>query len=252
MPQTLTTEWKEHLGNDYQEVYNSYLHNIGNLILTEFNSEIGNKSFLEKKEKIKESSLGFRLFILEQPNWTKEVIIKHQKRMISDFLNTFPIPSYTSQSNNWTENDSEKYVFRLSELDTPKAIEGSKPMVLQIKNLRISIKSWQELFIEFLRYIKNNMNYEYFYILNEQDKLFSNPDVIITWTRLNNLLEEKYELSKRYKNYDLKTWDKIEVLKENIEFIHINISANTCISRINSIINAIDLSEDDIIIELKQ
>jgi uncharacterized protein with ParB-like and HNH nuclease domain len=54
MPQTLEDHWKSELGENFNEIHKNYLHNIGNLILTEFNSEIGNKSFKEKKKKIRD------------------------------------------------------------------------------------------------------------------------------------------------------------------------------------------------------
>ena len=52
MPQTLEDSWKVELGEHFSDIHKTYLHNIGNLILTEFNSEIGNKSFEEKEKKI--------------------------------------------------------------------------------------------------------------------------------------------------------------------------------------------------------
>ena len=60
MPQTLEDSWKEELGKNFKEISKNYLHNIGNLILTEFNSEIGNKPFIAKKRKLETSSLYFR------------------------------------------------------------------------------------------------------------------------------------------------------------------------------------------------
>ncbi len=51
MPQKLENNWKEELGEHFEKLHKNYLHNIGNLILTEFNSEMGNKSFGEKKRK---------------------------------------------------------------------------------------------------------------------------------------------------------------------------------------------------------
>ncbi|MGH2643117.1 MAG: HNH endonuclease family protein, partial [Chitinophagaceae bacterium] len=49
MPQALEGSWKVALGEKFDEIHKTYLHTIGNLILTEFNSEIGNKPFAEKK-----------------------------------------------------------------------------------------------------------------------------------------------------------------------------------------------------------
>ncbi|GAA9015250.1 DUF262 and DUF1524 domain-containing protein [Helicobacter pylori] len=49
MPQELTEEWKRDLGENFQEIHDKYLHTIGNLTLTGYNSEYGNKSFQEKR-----------------------------------------------------------------------------------------------------------------------------------------------------------------------------------------------------------
>ncbi len=51
MPQKLNDDWMSDLGENHNNLHKRYLHNIGNLILTEFNSEIGNKSFITKKRK---------------------------------------------------------------------------------------------------------------------------------------------------------------------------------------------------------
>ncbi len=49
MPQKLTEEWERDLGENFQEIHDKYLHTIGNLTLTGYNSEYSNKSFQEKK-----------------------------------------------------------------------------------------------------------------------------------------------------------------------------------------------------------
>ncbi|GAA7358540.1 hypothetical protein MLS218_13180 [Helicobacter pylori] len=45
MPQKLTEEWERDLGENFQEIHDKYLHTIGNLTLTGYNSEYGNNSF---------------------------------------------------------------------------------------------------------------------------------------------------------------------------------------------------------------
>lgn len=49
MPQTLTEEWERDLGENFKEIHDKYLHTIGNLTLTGYNSEYRNKSFQEKR-----------------------------------------------------------------------------------------------------------------------------------------------------------------------------------------------------------
>ena len=50
MPQNsnLSQEWKNMLGSDWKEIQEEYLHTLGNLTLTGYNPELGDKPFLEK------------------------------------------------------------------------------------------------------------------------------------------------------------------------------------------------------------
>ncbi|MGL2762640.1 GmrSD restriction endonuclease domain-containing protein [Helicobacter pylori] len=60
MPQTLTEEWERDLGENFQAIHDKYLHTIGNLTLTGYNSEYSNRSFQEKRDMekgFKQSSL---------------------------------------------------------------------------------------------------------------------------------------------------------------------------------------------------
>ncbi len=50
MPQKLTEEWERDLGENFKEIHNKYLHTIGNLTLTGYNTEYSNKSFQEKRD----------------------------------------------------------------------------------------------------------------------------------------------------------------------------------------------------------
>jgi hypothetical protein len=89
MPQKIGEEWKAELGDNYEEIHKTLLHNIGNLILTEFNSEIGNKPFEEKKQKLETSSLNYRLDVVKRSQWNEQSILEHQTNMIKWLLNTF-------------------------------------------------------------------------------------------------------------------------------------------------------------------
>lgn len=52
MPQSanLSSEWQAMMGEQWQEVHEKYLHHLGNLTLTGYNSELSNRSFSEKKK----------------------------------------------------------------------------------------------------------------------------------------------------------------------------------------------------------
>ncbi|GAA8442589.1 DUF262 and DUF1524 domain-containing protein [Helicobacter pylori] len=50
MPQKLTEEWERDLGENFQAIHDKYLHTIGNLTLTGYNSKYSNRSFQEKRD----------------------------------------------------------------------------------------------------------------------------------------------------------------------------------------------------------
>ena len=52
MPQNLNlpTEWQTMLGNDWKRIQKQYLHTIGNLTLTGYNSELSDRPFAEKRD----------------------------------------------------------------------------------------------------------------------------------------------------------------------------------------------------------
>lgn len=80
MPQTLTDAWREELGSDFtEEDYEKWVHNIGNLTLTAYNSEYSNRKFTEKRDGIlsipemkgfKDSCVALNKFVSEQEHWT--------------------------------------------------------------------------------------------------------------------------------------------------------------------------------------
>jgi uncharacterized protein with ParB-like and HNH nuclease domain len=57
MPQTLTDEWRTLLGENAQEVHTRWLHTLGNLTLTPYNSEMSNNPFSDKLPYLKNSAL---------------------------------------------------------------------------------------------------------------------------------------------------------------------------------------------------
>ncbi|MBR0420145.1 MAG: DUF262 domain-containing protein [Erysipelotrichaceae bacterium] len=84
MPQTLTMEWSKYISEDEHE---QYLHTLGNLSVTGYNSELSNKSFSEKKQIIKTNS---KAVVLNSDVWDKEVWtindIKNRGKRLSEIV----------------------------------------------------------------------------------------------------------------------------------------------------------------------
>ncbi|MEW6013112.1 MAG: HNH endonuclease family protein, partial [Elusimicrobiota bacterium] len=169
MPRKLSNEWEAKLGEKWQEIHNNYLHNIGNIILTEFNSEIGNKSFEEKKEKLKESSLKYRLDVINEKNWNEKTIIKHQQKMIKRFLEVFAIPDKYKYSDNWiSKTNNVDNIFSILDEEILDISTGSKPVELYLLGNKIKVNHWRDVFIEFLNYLRENEKEIFDFIIEKQ------------------------------------------------------------------------------------
>lgn len=251
MPQKLDNNWELELGDNFAEIHKNYLHNIGNLILTEFNSEIGNQSFEIKKRKLNISALNYRLDIINRNSWNKQSIKEHQSNMINWFLETFPLPEQYKERENWNTRTIENTAFSPLDNDAGNMAEGNKPIELLIFNDVIKVKSWQDVFIKFLKYLKDKPDFDFEFILDNQTELFRRDETIIKWNKLKELIDSNVDLSNRYKTFDGKVWDKVKELNDNLLFIHINISASNCISRIANVMEKLFIPEDSVEIKLK-
>lgn len=251
MPVTLNDGWKADLGESFDEIHKTYLHNIGNLILTEFNSEMGNRAFEEKKKKLKTSSLGYRLDVIDRQLWNEISIKEYQANMINRFLSAFPVPEDYKTKDNWNAQTTENNFFSPLDADAGDMAEGNKPAELRIYNDVIKTKTWQDVFIRFLKYVKDKPDFDFEFIIDNQKELFGRDETIIRWRSLKELIDIKVDLQNRYKTFDGKFWSKVEVLNDDLIFIHINISAFACITRIANVMQKFNITEDEVEIKLK-
>ncbi len=249
MPQKIDNNWKSELGGNFENIHKVYLHNIGNLILTEFNSEIGNKAFSTKKEKINTSSLNYRLHVINKDKWDEQSIKEHQKNMISWLLDTFSLPDDYKEKDNWNTRIIEATEFSPLDEDAGEIAEGKKPAEINIENNIIKVSTWQDVFIKFLKYIKDNQDYDFDILLDNQSELFKKEDTIIKWAELEEQLENNMDL--RYKTFDSKVWNNVKTITDDMFFIHINISASACMGRIANIMNKYNMPENTVIVKLK-
>ena len=84
MPQNpdLSEEWQEELGENWREVHEKYLHTIGNLTLTGYNSELSDHSFKEKQAVsggFRDSPLRLNRSLAQAERWNKIAIVTRAK-----------------------------------------------------------------------------------------------------------------------------------------------------------------------------
>ncbi|GAA6944210.1 DUF262 and DUF1524 domain-containing protein [Helicobacter pylori] len=104
MPQKLTEEteeWKRDLGENFQEIHNKYLHTIGNLTLTGYNSEYSNKSFQEKRDMeggFKDSPLRLNQSLRDLESFGEEEIKKRANDLADWALKIWTYPNLNAET----------------------------------------------------------------------------------------------------------------------------------------------------------
>lgn len=101
MPQNknLSSEWQADLGSEWQEVQKKYLHTIGNLTLTAYNSEMSDRSFMEKMNMpggFKESALRLNKYVVLLNEWNEQHIQERANMLAKKAEVIWPYPSLTA------------------------------------------------------------------------------------------------------------------------------------------------------------
>jgi uncharacterized protein with ParB-like and HNH nuclease domain len=141
MPQTLTDAWKITLGHDWDEIYDTYLHGIGNLTLTAYNSEMSNESFDKKIRHLSNSHLEMNKEFKSLRNWGRDEIYARTKKL--------------------TEKCLEIWSYFGSKDNEVKDVKGTSPRLLVIRGKKYEISTWREVWLTTLNEVismkENNM-----------------------------------------------------------------------------------------------
>lgn len=256
MPQKIekNKNWKNEIGVDWDEVHKKYLHNIGNLILTEFNQEMGNKPLIEKKKKLSESNLQYRLDVTEKETWNEANIIAHLDEMIERFLMTFPIPIHMQQAENWDNSKPTLENELISPLDddSEDIVTNRNPNAILINDEYFDISTWQDVYLIFLRWLLSNKAFSFSQLLNQtfgRGKYLA----ITTKSRLLNLVEDDQNAKTKYKRLsDGVLFANVDgEIEEETFYVHINQSSSSLIRRVREAMIISELGEESVTIELK-
>ena len=206
MPQNLSDWWKSYYGDMWAIHQELYVHTIGNLTLTAYNSELSNSDFYTKKKAYANSHLGLNKYFENIENWNMEDIVDRAVNLAYKMVDIWPYFG----SGDFVETEIND-------------VTGTTPKSLFIFNQHISVNSWR-------------------------DVLVSTLDTIV------DLEPEKYNLIiKEYHGFlgiDRKTLRSSRKLK-NGTLIEANHSANSIQKFCFNILDILDLSSEDIKIQLE-
>jgi uncharacterized protein with ParB-like and HNH nuclease domain len=133
MPQTLTAEWRQELGDDATASWERLLHTLGNLTLTAYNAELSNKPYSQKRQEFMGSHFDLNRHFDQVERWTPDRIRERGAALAEAATRIWPdvgrIPGTT---------DREKR-------------PSQPPVAVRYRESRQSCKNWRDGFTRLLK-----------------------------------------------------------------------------------------------------
>ena len=140
MPQHLTPAWIEELGEDYEQIHETWLHRIANLTLTAYNSNYSNNTFADKKNMKNgfiDSGIRMNTYISRNEHWT---LTELEER--SDHLKIRALSIWQLPETEYRPAEKELDFFTLAD-DTSLSNRFISKFVY--KNTEQPVSSWVEM-----------------------------------------------------------------------------------------------------------
>ena len=228
MPQNknLSSAWQKMLGQDnWKETQEKYLHTLGNLSLTGYNSEYSDLPFKEKKLKIEEVSTKVVILnsdIKSTDVWNADVIEKRAERLSDIVLKLYAVEQPT-EIVSFSDPRYQEY-----SCEDPDTATYKTPNYYVLQGERVNITN----FAEMLRSIVSRL-YELNPLLIEN--MAKNNEQILSWSQI---VMFSYDSSKVYGDYKLEDTD----IYESTGF-----SASTIMCIIRALLDKYDIDRTDFI-----
>lgn len=224
MPQAEKDNWRNEIGPDYELVHEKYLHTLGNLTLTGYNSELGTKDFKDKVQMIKDKKskvvvLNEDIYLAEK--WNKSAIEKRANRLADIMLKIFPLPKLAEQINFKNLKDDQ-----LTFNDVDK-VRKTKPTSFICLGERIIVDSYSDMLTKVITFLydMDAKNLE-----NAGNNNFKLPNA-----------------DRIYVTYDMNLLRRPKEIKNSGIYFETNLSSTNILSFIREIFYIYNLSENDFI-----
>lgn len=217
MPQTLTPEWQRDLGENSKAIHEKYLHTIGNLTLTGYNSVYSNKSFQEKQGMeggFKDSPLRLNQGLKNLESFGEKEIEERANDLADWALKIWTYPKLDAET---LEKYKSKKAKKVYDLSSYKFSPYSREL---FDILRKEIKAFDERIIE--NFMKHYITYKHGTILVSIVPLKYELNLILNmdFSELQDEIKEKLKIRNVSKTGHLGVGDvevKLET-KENIPY----------------------------------
>ena len=226
MPQHLTPAWVKALGEDYEQIHETWLHRIANLTLTAYNSKYSNSTFEEKKSMkngFEDSGIRMNTYIAKKDKWTLAELEERNQYLMGRALEIWAAPMTTFKP---VEKQMDSYT-----LDDDASLSGRLIARFSYKNTEQPVSSWVEMFQKVLQILyaedksmitklaaSKEDNVAQHFSMNESDftKSVEIGDGIFVWT--NTSTQSKLSVLDRvFKLYDADPSDLVFYLRDENE-----------------------------------
>ena len=163
MPQTLNTQWKIYLTKTTMENYDTSLHRLGNLALTNYNGEMSNKDFNEKKKIYKDSKFYYTTRIVDYEKWQIAEINDRSQNLADQALKVWQLPMQYQKVKAIPES-----LHTLGEDNSQFAY--TKPSTLYIGNNEFAVNYWADFLPIFCKVLEQD-NHDAFVEIAKPEKI---------------------------------------------------------------------------------
>lgn len=226
----LSTYWQNMLGDNWQSVQEKYLHTLGNLTLTGYNSELGDKPFSEKKILIeKKDSKVVTLYtdVKDKREWNAANIEARAKRLANIILNLFKI-SGPDVEISFADPRYKEY-----SCDNPSDATNKWPNYYVLQGERVNVQNFQHM------------------LRSVVDKLFKVDSTIIKGLALNekNPIDGYQSIVFTYKSRNVNSDYRIG---DTGIYVRLGYSAAHTISIIKALLQKYDIDTDDFVYSARE
>ncbi len=103
--ENLSSQWRKALGEEWETIQKEYLHTLGNLTLTGYNSEYSDHSFSKKRDMVggfKESPLRLNKGLGKLDTWNEEIIKQRAEELANKAVQVWRLPAGNVLDDNGT------------------------------------------------------------------------------------------------------------------------------------------------------
>jgi len=96
----LSAAWREALGENWRQVQQTWLHTLGNLTLTGYNSEYSDRPFHEKRDMkggFRDSPIRLNVGLGRLDKWNEQAIAERAARLANKALQVWPVPTLSDE-----------------------------------------------------------------------------------------------------------------------------------------------------------